>query len=427
MAAPPSAGPAYRAFAALVVTQAISAFNQNLVRAAVVTSIAFGDLRLGGLSAEQLTGLSTIAIVAPLCLLSLPAGRLADHWPKRDVIIALKAVEIGVCALAACGLVFGNMGALLAALVLAGLEASLFGPAKYGIVAELVGHQQLSRANALVGGTLLLAILGGFILGNLMVGGQTGRAGLAVLLMTLAVIGFATSRLLPHRPAAVTGSRLSLAGMGEDVRSFVSHVAADRPTLAAMCGNTWFWFQGALNTTLFPLYVSRLGESRLWVAILLVVCTLSAALGAFVSYRLVRGERLRQGLRYAVVALTAAPGLDLLRLGLTDGIDMTRVAVDFAAMSLATGLFWAPLNAVVQARADDTFRARRLGANYTLHGLALVSSGASIALLPSLGVSVPLMFFGNAVATALVAFFTLPSTRSLAAHPAGGVAVPETP
>ncbi len=273
--------PVYRPLMALTLTQAISAFNQNAIRAAAVTWIAVKELTLESWQPEELTGLSTILIVAPLCLLSLPAGRLADRCSRRDMILALKVLEIGICLFFVWGLLAAQPLAIFTALALSGIEATAFGPAKLGIIPDLVPQDALQRANSLLGASLLAAILIGAIMGNLLVPSHSGRLTLGALIACLSLIGLAISFLIPQVPAAEPELGMKIKDFIADLALFSSVIRSQPNLLLAMLGTTWFWFQGAMNTTLFPLFVVRIGGPTDGTALLLLICTLCSALGLF--------------------------------------------------------------------------------------------------------------------------------------------------
>ena len=64
---------------------------------------------------------------------------------------------LGVAAFAMFGR-FGYTG-LLVVMFLMGTQSAFFGPAKYGVLPELVGHDRLVRANSWIEGSTILAIV----------------------------------------------------------------------------------------------------------------------------------------------------------------------------------------------------------------------------------------------------------------------------
>jgi MFS family permease len=126
-------------FRALLATQALSAFNHNLLRSAILTLVAFGALDGAGLGSETTIALSTLFLVAPYAVLSLPAGRLADRFPKARLIRWTKAFEIVVFGIAGAGLLLMNVPILL--LVPGGGPGAEVGPDLYGELVEALAPE----------------------------------------------------------------------------------------------------------------------------------------------------------------------------------------------------------------------------------------------------------------------------------------------
>src|SRR5205823_6673674 len=134
----------------LVVAQSLGSFNDNawkqivaLVAVATAASAAEGQVR---------ASLVQIGLMIPLMLFSLPAGVLADRVSKRSVILAMKGLEL-LLMLAGTAVLFARPSDWLTGLimlVLFGVPAALFSPAKYGILPEILPHERLSSGNGLL-------------------------------------------------------------------------------------------------------------------------------------------------------------------------------------------------------------------------------------------------------------------------------------
>ena len=89
-------------------------------------------------------------------------GPYADARPKAHVLTSGNIVK-GIGA----GMMMLQVGPLLSYAVV-GLGAAIYGPAKYGILPELVDEQQLVKANGWIEGSTILAILAGTLVGALL-------------------------------------------------------------------------------------------------------------------------------------------------------------------------------------------------------------------------------------------------------------------
>ena len=92
------------------------------------------------------------------------AGALADRFPKGRVMLASNTMKI-----VGCGLMLFTPFPLLAYSVV-GLGAACYGPAKYGIVTEMLPPSQLVKANGWIEGLTVISIILGLALGGALVG-----------------------------------------------------------------------------------------------------------------------------------------------------------------------------------------------------------------------------------------------------------------
>src|SRR5260370_11677416 len=100
--------------------------------------------------------------VLPFLLSSGYSGHLADSISKRTVLISVKVFEVFVMGLAFAVFFSTRMELMLVVLFLMALHSTIFSPAKYGIVPEMLPDKDLSRANAL----LEMSTFGAIVLGT---------------------------------------------------------------------------------------------------------------------------------------------------------------------------------------------------------------------------------------------------------------------
>lgn len=159
-------------------------------------------------SAFQL-GLVGALQLLPVLLFSVFAGVLADHWPKRAILIAMY-VASAAQALALWGLVFTHniqMWHLYLLAPLLGLVNCLAQPARFAIVSELTGRDDLPNAVALNSTVMNLARVLGPSLGGIIIA-ASGVASLFLInaisyLVIVAALALMNPRELyvaPQRP-----------------------------------------------------------------------------------------------------------------------------------------------------------------------------------------------------------------------------------
>ena len=90
-----------------------------------------------------------------------------------------------------------------------------------------------------------------------------------------------------------------------------------------------------------------------------------------------------------------------------------HVLIDLLLLSMASGFFVVPLNTLIQARSEPSYRARIIAANNILNALFMVAGAIIAAVLIKLGLSVPEIFLVFGVLNLLAALYSfrlLPET-----------------
>ena len=153
-----------RGFLSLIATQFFGAVNDNILKGLLIYMVIngawAGQLGSGG------QGPVTLLFTLPFILLSGWAGQFADRNSKRYVAVMAKIVEVPIAMLVLVGCLTGSLWLTLAALIVLGCQSAYFGPAKYGMIPELVETADLSRANGLINMMTNIAV----ILGTLAAG-----------------------------------------------------------------------------------------------------------------------------------------------------------------------------------------------------------------------------------------------------------------
>ena len=181
-----------RGFQFFLWTQFLGALNDNLYKMIVSLRAVYVAAQTGQGGEYLSIALGVFSI--PFLLFSGYSGYFADRFSKRTVLIAVKVFEIGVMALGVAVFFSTEVRLMLIVLFLMALHSTIFSPAKYGIVPEIAGDKDLTRANALLEMTTFVAIILGTALGGLMF--KLWKAepwNMGFVMVGIAVAGFATS------------------------------------------------------------------------------------------------------------------------------------------------------------------------------------------------------------------------------------------
>lgn len=352
--------------AALLVAQFLSALADNAVLvAAIALAKAAGD-------ASQVPLLQA-AFVVPFILLAPFLGPLADAYPKGRVMLAANGVKLAGAALMASGV------SPLLSYGLIGLGAAAYSPAKYGILSQMFPPARLVKANSLMEGSTIAAILLGVLVGGWLADRSLGLALGAVLgcYGAAALANLLVPRLPAERPA-----RGSLKAQAVRFLSTLKHLIRDRDARFSLLGTSLFWGSGStLRIMLFAWVPAVLGiadngtPAQLMGALSVGIVLGAAAAAAWVSLDKVN-RALLGGLALGPLVLALAGIRDL---GLAYGL--------MAAVGMAGGFFVVPLNALLQERGHESVGAgqalavQNFAENLAMLGLAgaySLSAGAGI-------------------------------------------------
>ena len=150
-----------RAFLSLLTTQFFGAANDNLLKTVIVFMVLDGVWN--GQLGDGGQGVVGLCFSLPFIVLSGYAGQFADRHSKRDVSVMVKLIEIPIALVALIGFWMGSLWVTLASLVVLTSQSAFFGPAKYGMIPEIVDEGDLSRANGTINMMTNVAVIVGAI------------------------------------------------------------------------------------------------------------------------------------------------------------------------------------------------------------------------------------------------------------------------
>ena len=400
----------------LFATQFFGAFNDNVLKQALALMFVFGGLVGQGANAGIYVNLAAGLLILPFFLFSATAGTLADKLEKSRLIRFVKLGEIAVAGLAGLALYLKNVPALLAVLFLLGTQSAFFGPLKYAILPQHLSTGELVGGNAVVQMGTFAAILLGTLIGGVI--GARGDVSvlLFVLVVAVAVAGYATCRAIPDAASTHTGA----VGWNplRETWALIALARERKAVFQSILGVSWFWLLGSVNlaqmAVLVPDYLAA-GPSV--VTLILILFTVSIAGGALLCERL-SGRRVEIGLVplgalgvsvfgidcYFAIAALDGEGLRSAWTFLA-GDGTVRLLVDLSLMGLFAGMFVVPLQANIQVRTPVDRRARVIAANNVLNALFMVAgAGFAIAWL-GFGGTVPTLLLALAVINIAVAAY----------------------
>jgi acyl-[acyl-carrier-protein]-phospholipid O-acyltransferase/long-chain-fatty-acid--[acyl-carrier-protein] ligase len=150
-----------RSFVPLFATNLFGTVNDNFLKTlASFTVIGWiADPRLKPLFMGATAG----ALVLPYILCSPLADRLALRFEKRKIVRLAKWAELPIMAVAIAGFLAHSTWAVVGAVLLMGLQSSLYSPAKYALVRDIGGEERISTGMGGMEGIAFLGMLSGTI------------------------------------------------------------------------------------------------------------------------------------------------------------------------------------------------------------------------------------------------------------------------
>jgi len=310
----------------LLVAQFLSAFADNAILFTIIAMV-MNNNQEAGWYIPALQGAFLVAFV----LLAPWVGSFADKWSKPKVLII--------------GNVFKILGVVLilfavepiVAYAVVGVGAAIYGPAKYGLLPEMVGHQSLVKANGLIeGATIFAIILGTFVGAKLADWSIQGALYAVFVFYGLSIL---VTFFIPKLPARGTVPGAAIPKFKKTMKGFFT---SDRARFSIL-GASLFWAASAVLRVLIVAWAPLvlLSQNASDVAELTLFVALGIITGAALVPKLIPLEHLRRA-RWAAYLM----GVFIVALSFVDVLWPARIILFLSG--LAGGLFVVPVNAALQ-------------------------------------------------------------------------------
>jgi acyl-[acyl-carrier-protein]-phospholipid O-acyltransferase/long-chain-fatty-acid--[acyl-carrier-protein] ligase len=233
----------------MAATQFLGAFNDNLFKQLILLLATPTAAQLASGGAPDRQAEAQVVFAASFLIFSGVAGYLSDRFSKRPVVILSKVAEIGVMLFGLIGFLYydvAGFGGMLFVLFLMGMQSAFFGPAKYGILPEMLRAKDLPQANGIFLMLTFLAIIFGTALAGVLLHLFSDRVWLGSLAcVAIAIVGTITSFAVRRVPPAQPGLRhqWSSWGVSRDIRELLRR---DRELLWAIIAVAMFWMVGGM-------------------------------------------------------------------------------------------------------------------------------------------------------------------------------------
>jgi MFS transporter, LPLT family, lysophospholipid transporter len=359
----------------VLVAQFLSALADNAI---LITAIAI--VKSQGL--PNLVPLLQESFIVPFILLAPFVGQISDGFPKGRVMLIGNLLKLA----GAIAMVSGINP--LTAYGLIGIGAAMYSPAKYGILSQMFGPSSLVRANGMIEGSTIVAILLGVLLGGWLADYSLHWAftGVMVAYGLAAFANLFIPKLPAENPAASFNPWMLIKQFGASLVMLLKNP----DSRFSLLGTSVFWGSGTtLRLMLFAwVPAALLITDNQTPANLMGAVSIGIVLGAVVAGVWVSLVNVNRAL---VGGLLLGPAVLVLafvhNLYFATGL--------MIAIGLCGGSFVVPLNALLQERGHETIGAgNALAVQNFVENAAMLLVVGGYSLVASMGVSITTTVIG---------------------------------
>ena len=318
---------------ALLAAQFLSALADN---ALLVTAVA--EMKL--LGAVNRISWVQIGFILPYILLAPYVGRVADALPKGRVLMIGNSIKLAGTLLMMAGI------DPVASYLIVGVGATLYSPAKYGILSQMFHPEHLVRANALLESSTIAAILLGVVAGGWLSDWSVIKAMqiIAGLYLFAALVNLLIPRLPPQALHPALQPLTALKVFGHAIGTLLRDPAAR----ISLIGTSLFWGCGAALRLMLFVWVPQalhITNNRT-PADMMGILSLGIVMGAALAWFWVSLTRIHRAFLGGMLIGPAIIILDFQH-------HLLPADICLWLMGMAGGLFIVPLNALLQTRGQN--------------------------------------------------------------------------
>ncbi len=268
-------------------------------------------------------------------------GPFADGFAKGRVMLVANSVKL----FGASAMFFGLSPLLSYGLV--GLGAAAYSPAKYGILSELVSEEKLVKANGLIEGSTIVAILLGAVLGGLLADSAIPLA--LSFVCGCYALAMVANLLIPKLPSIKPKQVFLLVPLITHFVQTLKTLWQHRDARLSLLGTSVFWGAGATLRFILIAWVpvALHNDDLSMPANLSGAVAIGIAIGAAVAARFVQLKNIRQ-----VFPVGIAIGLFIMAFAFAHHLVIAIILL--VMIGVAGGYYVVPLNALLQERGHET-------------------------------------------------------------------------
>lgn len=363
----------------LLITQFLSAMADNMVLLATIYIITLNNM------GDIYTGIVQASFFIAYVILAPYAGILSEKIAKSTSLCVGNAFKFA----GTISLLLGVSPALSYALV--GIGACLYSPGKYALLREVTSNdEELYKANGLIEGSTIIAILVGTVLGGFLAERNINLT--MGIIIACYILSFIFAMIIPKGDVMQVTFKGAWGNFGRDIKSLCSI----REAKVSLLGSSAFWMISS---------VIRL-SALAWIPVALHIGTDKATLymgataigimiGAVVSHRLIPLNNLKR-LVYVGFGMAITVGV----IGLVPHLVITGV-LSFLA-GLLGGIYMIPLNTILQQKGTVVGNGKTIAIQNFFENTLMVIGTLTYSGALKMGVTIPFILVGFGIVFALI-------------------------
>ena len=385
----------------LNISQCLGVVNDNLFKFVLVFMLI--DVQ-GASHANTILFLVGAIFVIPFLLFSSSAGVLADRFSKQRILLYIKAVEIVIMVLAFFAFGFQSAWAGYSLLFLLAAQSAVFGPAKYGIIPELVPNNAISKSNGLITSFTYLGIIIGTFFASFMTEITDHNFWIVIAFaLILAVVGFISSFGVRYTPPQSSKKKFNPYFIRTIFKTLYS-VRDERHLLLAVSGSAYFLFIGAFTQlNIIPFAMQSLGLSEVAGGYLFLSTALGIAFGSYLA-----GKASRKRVELAITCLSGLAIAFFLFCLSIFSTNLILTIIFLFVLGLCGGGFIVPCDSFTQVFSPQEKRGQVIAASNFLSFVGVLAAAFTILLFGEvLKLSSATSFFLIGIITLIFSFFLI--------------------
>lgn len=402
-------------------------FNDNALKNALIALVLTGGITLfSGMPMQSVIPLAAILFTGPFLLICAIAGQIADKVDRGIILRNIKRAEVGIMIFASIGFLLQNSLILSLALACMGAQSAFFSPTKNAVLPQWLEDDELITGNSLLSGFQFFTILLGTVFGTILFQIKfpadsflNGPRIIAIVLLSLAFIGWLAGERLPEAPAPQPDLKIDYNPVTA-IWTVLKFAWAEQPVFKPMLGIAWFYGLSTILITALPDYVYNVMQYDLYVlSFIQASTTIGILIGSLLCIVIAKGREAIGLVAIGILGVTIfAASLCLIDYETTRTVQaslpeffkdpqMPLFMGAIVGSALCSGLFVIPLQAMAQGRSKPEHRARLMAAGAVMLNLSVNMCTIMLIRLGYMDLTPSTPFLIIAVISSLVSAYTI--------------------